>query len=158
MAPNDTRPEPTETSPLLGQPDQNKQLVDPGDGIAPAGPVPYDDTDVEDTEDGGALERQTTNGSNFKHQGLPEVRKRMKYIFPAIAIGVSSPHRMNFEQKLNLTGLPFRSRSDSHRLYLWNHRHRPEGSVIDILDSNSLLSYFDRISTPLRQAQRHLRP
>ena len=92
MTPNSTRPESTETTPLLGKPDQNRQLVDPGDGIAPAGPEPYEDTNVEDNDDENDLERQTTNGSNFKHQGLPEVRKQMKYIFPAIAIGVSIHH------------------------------------------------------------------
>ncbi|KAF2032176.1 MFS general substrate transporter [Setomelanomma holmii] len=39
-------------------------------------------------QDGGDIERQTSNGDSSKHQGLPEVKKRMKYIFPAIAIGV----------------------------------------------------------------------
>lgn len=90
MAPDSTQPEPTETSPLLGKPSQNGQLVDPGDGIAPAGPEVYDDTDVEEDHDEQDLERLPSNGSAFKQQGLPEVRKRMKYIFPAIAIGVGS--------------------------------------------------------------------
>lgn len=90
MAPNNTQPEPTETSPLLAKPDSNGQLVDESAGIAPAGPEVYDDTDVEEDHDDGDLERQPSNGSAFKQQGLPEVRKRMKYIFPAIAIGVSS--------------------------------------------------------------------
>lgn len=88
MAPKSAFPDATETSPLLGKP--NAQAVDPGDGIAPAGPEPYDETDVEDIENERDLERQPSNGETFKHQGLPEVRKRMKYIFPAIAIGVSS--------------------------------------------------------------------
>ncbi|KAL5113900.1 hypothetical protein ACEQ8H_008221 [Pleosporales sp. CAS-2024a] len=34
------------------------------------------------------MERQISNGDVSKHQGLPDVRKRLKYIFPAIAIGV----------------------------------------------------------------------
>ncbi|KAF9699135.1 hypothetical protein EKO04_003233 [Ascochyta lentis] len=84
MGLDSTRPEPTETSPLLTAQDQTV-FVDPGNGIAPA---PYEETDVEDDETGGDLERQPSNGDSFKHQGLPEVRKRMKYIFPAIAIGV----------------------------------------------------------------------
>lgn len=87
MAPNNARPEPTETSPLLGKP--NDQIADPGDGLATVVPEPYDETDVEDNDDEPDLERQSSNGEAFKHQGLPEVRKRMKYIFPAIAIGVS---------------------------------------------------------------------
>lgn len=87
MAPNSTRPEPEETSPLLGKP-----TVDPSAGVAPAGADVYDETDVEDSENEPDLERQPSNGETFKHQGLPEVRKRMKYIFPAIAIGVCISH------------------------------------------------------------------
>ncbi|KAK6437056.1 hypothetical protein LTR95_006754 [Oleoguttula sp. CCFEE 5521] len=73
-------------------------LLDPSDGIrsnvnengeqARAGdasdsakaPVPDADSD------GSALERQTS--LQVKNDGMPEVRKRMKYIFPALAIGV----------------------------------------------------------------------
>ncbi|KAL1656870.1 hypothetical protein SLS61_000666 [Didymella pomorum] len=86
MAPINTRPEPTETSPLLGKP--NGQTVDPANGLTAVEPEPYDETDVEDNDNEPDLERQPSNGETFKHQGLPEVRKRMKYIFPAIAIGV----------------------------------------------------------------------
>ena len=89
MAPNNTQPEPTETSPLLGRPNQDGQLIDPGDGIAPVGEA-YDETDIEDNVNEGDLERQSSNGERFKHQGLPEVMKRMKYIFPAVAIGVGN--------------------------------------------------------------------
>ena len=88
MAPNNTQPEPTETSPLLGKPDQNEQILASGAGTLPTGP------ELHDAEEDGAeadLERQPSNGENFKHEGLPEVKKRMKYIFPAIAIGVSCP-------------------------------------------------------------------
>ncbi|KAJ4326408.1 hypothetical protein N0V94_000083 [Neodidymelliopsis sp. IMI 364377] len=87
-AQDSTQPEPTEISPLLGTPQQHGQLVDPGDGIAPAGPIPYDRADAGGDVSGDDLERQPSNGDSFKHQGLPEVRERMKYIFPAIAIGV----------------------------------------------------------------------
>lgn len=87
MAPNSTRPGPTETSPLLAKP--NGQAVDPGAGLTTIEPEPYDETDVEENGSEPDLERQPSNGETFKHQGLPEVRKRMKYIFPAIAIGVS---------------------------------------------------------------------
>jgi hypothetical protein len=74
MEPNPSSPRqgPTETSPLLQARDQEPHL----------------DT-VTDETDGGDLERQPSDGDSFKHQGLPELRKRMKYIFPAIAIGVS---------------------------------------------------------------------
>jgi hypothetical protein len=40
-------------------------------------------------EDGGDIERQTSNETS-EQQGMPEVKKRMKYIFPAITIGVST--------------------------------------------------------------------
>lgn len=89
MAPNNLQSEPTETSPLLGKPDQNGQVIATSDGLIPVVPEPCDETDQEDDDNERDLERQISNGSAFKQQGLPEVRKRMKYIFPAIAIGVS---------------------------------------------------------------------
>lgn len=86
MAPTSTRPAPSETSPLLANPDlTTTQPLSPGNGIAPE---LHDETDVEEDGNEPDLERQPSNGESFKHQGLPEVRKRMKYIFPAIAIGV----------------------------------------------------------------------
>jgi hypothetical protein len=82
MAPTNT--EPRETSPLLPRPDAITEPVKASNGIAPrAGSAR-----IEAEQDGGDIERQTSNGDSSKHQGLPEVRKRMKYIFPAIAIGV----------------------------------------------------------------------
>jgi hypothetical protein len=84
MAPSN--PQPSETSPLLPKPsDTTPYATDPSGGIAPGGP----EISGIDDQDGGDIERQTSNGDNSKHQGLPEVRKRMKYIFPAIAIGAS---------------------------------------------------------------------
>ena len=102
MAPNISQPEPTETSPLLGKPDQDEQALGSGAGILPAGP------ELHDADEDGAepdLERQPSNGENFKHQGLPEVKKRMKYIFPAIAIGASRPLKFKSCYKAE----PFRS-------------------------------------------------
>jgi hypothetical protein len=74
MTPNPScsKQEPTETSPLL----------------QPQDPEPLPNT-ITDEADGGELERQPSNGDSFKHQGLPDIKKRLKYIFPAIAIGVS---------------------------------------------------------------------
>ena len=76
MAPNLTPPR--ETSPLLPKPHASTIPTDEDNSSAPN----------PQTEDGGDMERQTSNGTASKHQGLPEVRARMKYIFPAIAIGV----------------------------------------------------------------------
>lgn len=65
-------------------------------GIAPVagggGVDVVDDDELEGDDDGGDIERQITNGDSHKHQGSPEMRKRMKYIFPAIAIGVGQDH------------------------------------------------------------------
>lgn len=91
MAPDTSRQGPTETSPLLGKQAQNGPSTGSTLEAAPIEPDIHDDTDVEGDGDEADLERQPSNGESFKHQGLPEVRKRMKYIFPAIAIGVSRP-------------------------------------------------------------------
>jgi hypothetical protein len=83
MAPNNIS-QPTETSPLLAtQDDHARSASAPNNFTAEAGESP-----VEHEEDGADIERQISNGDSVKHLGLPEVRKRMKYIFPAIAIGV----------------------------------------------------------------------
>lgn len=77
--------EPTETSPLL-QPRTR-------DGLQVLPPQPVLDGEEEHNEDGeGDLERQDSNvseGGLNKYKGLPEVKKRMKYILPAVAVGVS---------------------------------------------------------------------
>jgi hypothetical protein len=36
-----------------------------------------------------------------KHQGMPDVKEKMKYIFPAIAIGVSERQLLLIMKKLN---------------------------------------------------------
>ncbi|KAF2796070.1 MFS general substrate transporter [Melanomma pulvis-pyrius CBS 109.77] len=82
---------PNETSPLL--PPKPDRHVDPSNGIAPGGAEIYDERDEssdeqEGDEDGGDVERQVSNGDTVKHQGMPDVKEKMKYIFPAIAIGV----------------------------------------------------------------------
>ncbi|OJD33705.1 mfs multidrug transporter [Diplodia corticola] len=91
--------EPSETSPLLGE---RRRTSDGLQVLAPQ-PVPdgaedeenngagYDDGEGGDN-DGGDLERQESHvsegGSSLKHKGLPEVKKRMKYILPAVAVGI----------------------------------------------------------------------
>lgn len=96
--------EPTETSPLLPKPLHPQSLsahpIDPSGGVVPEGADPYHDgdptADSEETltgevtpDDGSDLERQTSNASVAKgHDGMPEVKKRMWIIFPAVSIGV----------------------------------------------------------------------
>jgi hypothetical protein len=92
MSPNIAGPGPRETSPLLPKPDVNTEPVDPDNDIA----LRAANAPIDDEQDGDDVERQSSNGDTSKHQGLPEVRKRMKYIFPAIAIGahiISIPHK-----------------------------------------------------------------
>jgi hypothetical protein len=87
---------PTETSPLLSsQPSENAtRSIDPGSGIAPEGTNPHIDDNATNEQDGGDIERQTSNGldDTANDQGIPSVKARMKYIFPAVALGVSSIH------------------------------------------------------------------
>lgn len=74
---------PTETSPLLPRSESNglSPSVEPEDNVA------FEENAGD--SNGGDLERQNSNSdTTAKQQGLPEVRRRMKYIFPAIAIGV----------------------------------------------------------------------
>lgn len=71
------------TSLLSTTRDSYVQPVDQSNAVLPV------DGCEEDRED---IERQVSNGDAHKHQGLPEVMKSMKFIFPAIAIGVSHFH------------------------------------------------------------------
>lgn len=114
----------------------------------------------------GDVEQQASRSDASKHQGLPEVRKRMKYIFPAIAIGVSLEHSFKTcLQPMNIDtankyapGLPISSRPNTRGNHLWHHRHRPARSVLNLLDRNRLLPHALRLPTSLRQALRHLWP
>ncbi|KAL8717365.1 MAG: hypothetical protein Q9225_005384 [Loekoesia sp. 1 TL-2023] len=81
----DSHDEPTETSPLLRKsPDV---LPEPGD--APIGPLPsgsgIDGQTNGVVKDGGDEESQDRV---TEYQGMPEVKARLKYILPAIAIGI----------------------------------------------------------------------
>lgn len=89
-----THSQPTETSPLLPKPDHLSEIpphpVDLSAGLVPEGADPYENEQHNDeAEDGGVVERQVSNNDRLKqYEGLPEVRKKMKYIIPAVAIGI----------------------------------------------------------------------
>jgi hypothetical protein len=93
---------PTETSPLLfNQPSENAtRSIDPGSGIAPEGTNPHIDDNATNEQDGGDIERQTSNGldDTSNDRGIPNVKARMKYIFPAVALGVSSFYNSMHQQ------------------------------------------------------------
>lgn len=78
----------SETTPLLAQPESD--LLDAGNGIAPEGPHVNDERTNE--ADDSTLQRrhcqQDQQNRSDEYEGLPEVRKQLKYIFPAIVIGV----------------------------------------------------------------------
>jgi hypothetical protein len=59
---------PTERSPLLQDPES--QSV------------------ISGSNNGSGSERRDSVGDASSHQGMPEVRRQMKYIFPAVAVGV----------------------------------------------------------------------
>jgi hypothetical protein len=93
----DSNHQPTETSPLLPKTDSHEQTsrhpIDPSGGIVPDGADPYQQEDEDDDEDGGDVERQTShtsNGQSRRFEGMPEVKKQMKWLFPAMGIGVCS--------------------------------------------------------------------
>ncbi|CAD0093207.1 unnamed protein product [Aureobasidium mustum] len=83
---DETRTEqPSETSPLLGK--RAPKPIDPSDGIAPDSAIT--NGAIAEEEDGGDLERQTSlEGRQKQYEGQPEMRKKMKVIFPALTIGV----------------------------------------------------------------------
>ena len=94
MSKNDDQPngQPTETSPLLSK--DRTQSIDSGAGIASVGPPevliedPEEDVETENT-DGEALERQESQQDGPKqYEGLPEVKKQLPVILPALAIGI----------------------------------------------------------------------
>lgn len=53
-----------------------------------------DERDILGTQGNGAadVEQQATERDAAVHAGMPEVKKRMKYIFPAVAVGVWSSY------------------------------------------------------------------
>ena len=90
--------EPTETSPLLAKP--GNVVPEPGD--APIGVLPtgngvngHLNGDVKSGDDG---ESQGEPDRITQYEGMPEVKAKLKYIMPAIAIGVRSPtSQMDFQ-------------------------------------------------------------
>ncbi|GAB7358567.1 hypothetical protein MBLNU230_g2628t1 [Neophaeotheca triangularis] len=88
--------QPSETSPLLSK--DGPQPVEPGSGIAPDGQLanasvegsakPQNGEDEGDNH-GSTLERQASAEDRQKqYEGIPEIKAKMKYIMPAVAIGI----------------------------------------------------------------------
>ena len=83
---------PSETSPLLPKLDHTRHdashPIDASGGLVPEGADPYEGHDESEDEelDGGDIERQ--DSGHKAHEGMPEVKKQMKYLMPALGIGV----------------------------------------------------------------------
>lgn len=97
---------PTETSALLP-----KTQVLPEPGIAPEGELPTgavtngDANGSAKAQDEESLHDEGGRGAQF--EGMPEVRARLKYIFPALAIGVRIRAEIaRFQPAKHQAGLP----------------------------------------------------
>jgi hypothetical protein len=89
--------QPSETSPLLPKPAGSigSSNTDHDDVIGESAATPDDQDDASNSSNdnaGADIERQgsTADVDSSKHQGMPEVKKQMPFIFPAVAIGVST--------------------------------------------------------------------
>ena len=80
----DKEPENTETSPLLPA----NVVPEPGD--APSGALPNGTKayGVSNADDEPSDDQERQDPAITQYQGMPEVKARLKYILPAIAIGI----------------------------------------------------------------------
>lgn len=90
-------------------------------------------------------------------KGIPDARKKLEYILPALSIGV---RRLNeptaFRSQLNdLIDISFCRRSNPDCVELWTHRKRSQGSELDQLDRHLIFPYPNLLPTTLWQAQRY---
>ena len=114
--------EPTETSPLLAK----STIVIPEPGHAPVGALPADNGAsgnfagrakyTEDEEGQGEPDR------NAQYEGMPEVRAKLKYIMPAIAVGVRSLLLREITIVQFQSDIPVRWRPDHYRVKLHKDR------------------------------------
>jgi predicted MFS family arabinose efflux permease len=82
----DAQNQPSETSPLLRNSNKNPaSYVESGESVV--GPLPNGAADQNNGINGDP-ERQAVNSDANQLKGLPEVRKQLKYILPAMSIGV----------------------------------------------------------------------
>jgi hypothetical protein len=143
---------PSETSPLLG-PDSD--CVTPkalnGNGtILPDGAP----------QDGAYLERHDSIDERraAQFEGRPDIRKQLKYILPAISIGVLKALICLVAPADPSEGFLVRSGSNNHCFHLWQSWERTWCTQPHQLDCNVLLPDLVIIPTALRETQRHFRP
>lgn len=112
---------PSETSPLLAKPTN----VVPESPDAPNGVIPSgSNTDGRGEEGVKSVDQEQAQpdgeDGETQYQGLPEVKKQLKYIVPAVAIGVHPERAHQTNQKLRAIDLSSCRRSDNHRQHLWS--------------------------------------
>ena len=106
---------PTEISPLLHKSANSlPQPTDTPNGALPNGGSnkhhAAKDSKIGDQEQANDV----SDGRERQYQGLPEVKKQLKYIVPAIAIGVYLAVLGNEQQQLNDIDILVGRRPDSH--------------------------------------------
>ncbi len=82
-------PNPSETSPLLGSPAGT--LLGPGDapdGVPPNGTFSNGTASSPAKSDDDEERQEGDEDRSPQYEGMPEVKKRLKLIVPAVAIGV----------------------------------------------------------------------
>ena len=140
-----------ETSPLLPKPNTDVHAFAPSNDIVPA----ETDSHVNNEADGGDIEQQPGNGGTSDYKGLPEMMERMKYIFPATAIGVGNWFFPTSSFELWLTevsaNFPCSSRPNPHRLHIRHNRHRTQRPLFNVMDSNKLLPHAFSLPAFVRQ-------
>jgi len=81
----------------------------------------------EEEEDGDDVERQTSHtsdGRSKQYEGVPEIRKQMKWLFPAMGIGVCRLQKTIEVYTEQFAGPPCSRRPDDNCIELWAYRFR----------------------------------
>jgi hypothetical protein len=140
---------PSETSPLLG-PD--------GDGAAPKalnGNIVSATIPGGGPQDGANVERHDSIDERraAQFEGRPEIRKQLKYILPAISIGVLNALIFLVAPADRSEGFLVCSRSNNHCFQLWQNWERTWCTQSHQLDCNVLLPDLVIIPTTLWETQ-----
>jgi hypothetical protein len=144
---------PSETSPLLGL---------GSNGAAPKalnGHIISETIPNDASQDGADLERHDSIDERraAQFEGRPDIRRQLKFILPAISIGVlKAPVRLVAPTDQS-KGILICSRPNNHFFQLWQNRERTRCTQSHQLDCNVLLPNLVIIPTTLWEAKRHLR-
>ena len=112
----------TETSPLLTKSSSVTDYLESGESAV--GPLSSETERNEHSKtNGGNEDAEAQEEDNQLFRGLPEVKKQLKYILPAVSIGVWAPIFLHEVTEVTRdVDIPCRCRSDGHRLQLWEDR------------------------------------